>query len=159
MTTLLCKWSVLVVLLVTCKESLAQSCQWRPEGPRGPGLYNMGGGPCRANASPAPPGRYLSLRGSIATSNTTQKMGVSFGELSQSIAQRNAMERCASPDCRIDFTYRDQCVAVAWGATYSSMSSAMTVDEASAISMKRCRKKTSDCQIVYTECSPAEQVP
>lgn len=159
MSSSLLKLPVLLWSLCLSTTLQAQYCHWRPEGPRGPGLYDSGGEPCDENGHPVSAIRYVSRWGAIATSNTTLNMGVSFGESSKVMAAQTALERCSSPDCQIDFTYRDQCVAVAWGATYSSMSSAMTVDEASAISMRRCQKKTSDCQIVYTECSPAEQAP
>lgn len=159
MTSSLLKLSGVLLLLCLSTALQAQYCHWRPEGPRGPGLYDSGGQPCDDNGDPVGMVRFASRWGAIATSNTSLNMGVSFGEKSELAAQRSAMERCGTSDCRIDFTYRDQCVAVAWGADYSSMSSAKTVDEAIAISMKRCRKKTSDCEIVYTECSPAEPAP
>ncbi|MGO4702846.1 DUF4189 domain-containing protein [Dyella sp. 2RAB6] len=159
MTSSLLKLPVLLWPLCLSTALHAQYCHWRPEGPRGPGLYDSGGEPCDETGNPVGMARYASRWGAIATSNTSLNMGVSFGERSKLAAQRSAMDRCGTPDCRVDFTYRDQCVAVAWGVTYSSMSSAMTVDEAIATSMKRCQKKTSDCEIVYTECSPAEPVP
>jgi hypothetical protein len=158
MTSRLLSWPALLAALILDGAAQAQSCQWRPQGPQGPGLYDMGGRPCSSSAAQAPTPRYMSRWGAIATSDTTVKMGVSFGETSRRIAEQQAMERCGTRDCRIDFTYHDQCVAVAWGNGYSTMSSAMTLDEATAMSLQRCRAQASQCKTVYTECSLAEPV-
>lgn len=159
MSSSLLRWPALLAALILGEAAQAQSCQWRAQGPQGPGLYDMGGRPCSGTAAPTSSPRYRSRWGAIATSDTTTKMGVSFGETSRRSAEQQAMERCGSADCRIDFTYHDQCVAVAWGNGYSAMTSAMTVDEATAMSLERCRAQASDCKTVYTECSLAEPVP
>jgi len=159
MTSPLLRWPALLAALILGEAVQAQSCQWRPQGTQGPGLYDMGGRPCSGTAAPAPAPRHLSRWGAIASSDTTHKLGVSAGETSRRSAERNAMERCGTADCRIDFTYHDQCVAVAWGDRYSAMTGAMTVDEASAMSLARCGEETSHCKTVYTECSLAEPAP
>lgn len=159
MTPPLLRRPALLAALILCGTAQAQSCQWRQQGSRGPGLYDMGGRPCGSAAARAQAPRYASRWGAIATSDTTLKMGVSFGETSRDSAEHQAMERCGSVDCRIDFSYHDQCVAVAWGEGYSAMTSAMTVDEATTLSLERCRAQAGRCKTIYSECSLAEPVP
>lgn len=86
-------------------------------------------------------------------------MGVAAKEKSRQAAERHAMERCVTADCTIDIPYHDQCVAVAWGDRTNAMASAMTVDEAIALSMEDCRQDSGDCKTVYIDCSLAEPIP
>lgn len=147
-------------LIALSDVTLAQNCQWRQEGTQGPGWYDAGGNICSNNAlqQTTPAAHQATKWGAIATSNTTFNMGVVAGQESKQAAVRIAMQRCGTPDCKVDITYHDQCVAAAWGTKHSTMSSASTIDEASRISMNDCKKDASDCKIVYAECSLPERI-
>jgi hypothetical protein len=150
----------LLLLLVLSDVTRAQNCQWRQEGTQGPGWYDSGGSACSSNSGQQkePMVRQAKRWGAIATSDTTLNIGVVVGQESKQAASRIAMQRCGTPDCKIDITYHDQCAAVAWGTRYSAMSSASSIDEASEIAMGGCGKGAGDCKIVYSECSLPERI-
>jgi hypothetical protein len=158
MKSLTFKFFNIFPLLLLSTFTHAQNCQWRPEGTQGPGWYDSGGSACSTNAQAAPAIRQISKWGAIATSNKTFNMGVVVGEENKWSAKRIALQRCGASDCKVDFTYHDQCAAVAWGTRYSAMASASTIDEASALAMKSCAKGADDCKIVYSECSLPELI-
>lgn len=106
-----------------------------------------------ASPPPRPSGEWLKTWGAIA-SNRAGDMGVSSKQLSKREGEDEALDRCAgwnTGDCKIDLSYRNQCVAAA-GATADrrggGTASAATLERATAQAMKTCREVSGgECEI------------
>jgi len=121
-----------------------------------------GGGAEMPSPPPRPSGEWLKTWGAIS-SNRAGDMGVSSGKLSQREAEAEARNRCQAwktGDCKIDISYRNQCVAAA-GPTGNrrggGTASGPTLDGAKNQAMKICSEVSGgECKIMVAECS--EQV-
>ncbi|HFK2948040.1 TPA: DUF4189 domain-containing protein [Stenotrophomonas maltophilia] len=98
----------------------------RAEGRCPPGQYPIGGqgvGGCApipgsgtdgVQSGPIATGRWIKTWGAIAGAASTGDMGASVGRRSKREAVSEALARCAThgaKDCKIDTTYKNQCVA------------------------------------------------
>ena len=130
-----------------------------------PGSATCGPSPGSAEMPPPPPrpsGEWLKTWGAIS-SNRAGDMGVSSGKLSKAEAEEEARNRCLgwkTGDCKIDISYRNQCVAAA-GALQNrrggGTASGPTLDGAKSQAMKICNEVSGgQCKIMVAECS--EQV-
>ena len=130
-----------------------------------PGSATCGPAPAGAEIPAQPPrpsGEWLKTWGAIS-SNRAGDMGVSSGKLSQREAEQVALAQCAgwkTGDCKIDISYRNQCVAAA-GPTGNrrggATTSGPTLDGAKNQAMKICSEVSGgECKIMVAECS--EQV-
>lgn len=63
-----------------------------------------------------------------------------------------------SPNCKLELSYHNQCVAIAWGSTNHVVAGAPYVDMAKTNAMRLCDQRSQQCKIVYSECSYAVRV-
>jgi hypothetical protein len=81
------------------------------------------------------------------------------GQPSESLAKAAALNACESKggggDCAVEFTYFNQCVAVAYKEGVGiGISSEGTLEKAEESSLKRCSSNYGEgCSIVMAECS------
>jgi Domain of unknown function (DUF4189) len=157
---------VLVLLLLGC---LYTSSSWAQ---CAPGIPEAGNPDCippdqkdspyyQGNAPAHPSAAYADRWGAVAIDSDTGQAGTSVGKQSKSEAVDTAMADCkvhGSPNCRLRIAYYDQCVAVAWGKGFNSVSSAGTIEVAAADSMKSCSARVDECKVVYKDCSLPERV-
>ena len=108
---------------------------------------------------PRPSGEWLKTWGAIA-SNRAGDMGVSSRQLSKREAEDAALDRCAgwkTGDCKIDLSYRNQCVAAAGPLANrrgGGTASAATLERATAQAMAVCREISGgECEIKVAECA------
>lgn len=77
--------------------------------------------------------------------------------MSKQLAEQVAIDRCAdwkTGDCRIDLSYRNQCVAAAAARKGGGTASAASLDGAKAQAMKICGEVSGgECRIMGAECS------
>jgi len=146
-----------------------------------PGQYPIGGQGATACApipqenqvqqQAVPNGEWVKTCGAIAAGaiDSTTSYGVTTGKASKSEAEQDSLRRCAShgeDNCKVAFTYRNQCVAIAEpqinGLPLTSgairFAGAATVSQASSEAYKDCRKfneitPVATCKIVYTACT------
>ncbi|MCC4597772.1 DUF4189 domain-containing protein [Xanthomonas campestris pv. phormiicola] len=171
------KFSFLLIAFLACMIGTARAEQGCP-----PGQYPIGGQGAAACApipqenqiqqQPAvPSGEWIKTWGaiSIGSVDSTTIYGVTTGKLSKSEAEEDSLRRCSSrakDNCKVIFSYRNQCVALAEpqidGRALSTgiikYISAGTINEASVQAAKDCsmlNKKTTEakCKVAYTACT------
>lgn len=100
-----------------------------------------------------------SLWGAIAIDPEAAHGGVGVAAYmpSEALAQARALKDCretgGSESCRIQFTYADQCAAIAWGDSSLSAAKASTQKSASEFALNSCGERTTNCKLVYANCS------
>jgi len=101
--------------------------------------------------------RWADSWGALAFSEINGAVGVAARMSSEQAARESALSDCRAAGgedkCKLETTYYNQCVALAWGEKFSSTSRAETVELASGLAMKACDKGSRNCKIVYSECS------
>jgi hypothetical protein len=81
------------------------------------------------------------------------------GKLSKEDAESEALATCSrngAEDCSVDFTYRNQCVAVvSIKGGGAEIQGAATKEKAQKMAMGTCKKTNSSnsCSLLYSECS------
>ena len=145
---------LLVVFFVFSNASFAQT--------RCPGGVQPGSAQClpddQGAAPPRPTGEWIKTWGSIATS-PSGKGGVSSGRLSKEEAEDVALQNCKSTgaeQCRIDFTYKNQCVAAVYpvNGVGGMFLTAATIDEAVSNAKSKCEASAKgECKVAISECS------
>lgn len=151
------------------------------EGACPPGQYPIGGQGAIACApipqeapiqqAPRPSGEWIKTWGaiSIGSVDSTTIYGVTTGKLSKSEAEDDSLKRCSSQgeiNCKIVFTYHNQCAAIAephingkpFDAGIVKFVGAGTIAEASNLVAKNCQERNkgipeAKCEVVYTACS------
>ena len=102
-----------------------------------------------------PQGHWVSQWGAIATD--VSYAGASYNQLSEEDARQAAIASCVSnggSHCKVEITYRNQCVAMVEGNTGHNEASADTIDHALQITMKTCADAgDTNCHRYYTSCS------
>lgn len=144
----------------------------RAEGRCPPGQYPIGdqgvggcapipgaGGGAR---EPEPAGQWHKTWGAIASSDATADAGVATGRSSKENAEQMALADCGrrgASDCRVIYSYRNQCVA--WlvpnsqdGASRAGIASAKNSTEARKFAQQSCVDTGGRaCQVVYEDCT------
>ncbi|MFC0156270.1 DUF4189 domain-containing protein [Xanthomonas dyei] len=161
------KNKLLILALAACTAGVhaEQGCP--------PGQYPIGGqgvaacAPIPQNGAtqqPRPTGEWLKTWGAIA-SDGSNRLGVSKNKIKKADAQRDALEKCESlsaKECKINFTYNNQCTAVAepHRGDYSvsgtmSYAGAPTKDIANTDALRTCHEKNrgEECRVIYSACS------
>lgn len=128
-------------------------------GSRAPGCAPIPAGGGGAAEGPRATGRWIKTWGAIATSSTGAS-GTVTGEVKKSDAAKNAVSECASSgarDCRVSFTYKNQCAAAAVpssGTPGTSFGSAATEELAKGVATKLCDSRGGrGCDVVYSACT------
>ncbi|MBD4836489.1 DUF4189 domain-containing protein [Xanthomonas citri pv. citri] len=108
---------------------------------------------------PRPTGEWLKTWGAIASSDNGD-IGSSTGKLSENEARVEALKVCSdfgNSDCKVNFTYKNQCVAVvqaAKGRTAGKIISAATEEIAKKDALDECLKESgAKCYVRGTDCS------
>ncbi|QQQ00871.1 DUF4189 domain-containing protein [Lysobacter enzymogenes] len=110
------------------------------------------------------PDRWQTRWGAIAIDPTASRGGAGFvvGEASKRAAERRALAKCketgGGPTCAVTISFKNQCVATAWGSNYTRSMTAPTQDEATRLAMDDCRQHDQACEVFYEACSYPEQV-
>jgi Domain of unknown function (DUF4189) len=110
------------------------------------------------NGQPAQPsGRWETRWGAIASHNKAGTLGAVTNFASKRQAKKAALAECkangGSADCQVLITYYNKCAVVAWGDSYVLAQGKETIAAATQLGLSRCGEKTTNCKIVYTECS------
>lgn len=98
---------------------------------------------------------WLDRWGAIAVDEATGKAGTVSASASKGKAEGEALTRCSEnggQNCKLIFTYHNQCVAVTQALKGGAMFPVSARDEASAsrLALEDCGK---DCHILYSKCS------
>lgn len=108
-----------------------------------------------------PPVRWADRWGAIAFSDVNNSVGVSADMESERAAKKAAIADCISvggEKCSTQISYHNQCGVIAWGDRYGNTARARTIEEASDMAMKTCDRNTTNCKIVYSNCTRATRV-
>lgn len=118
------------------------SCAPIPQGPQSPG---------------APSVQWASRWGAIASDGKSGVVGAVTSHESKNDARKAAVAECGArggSNCKVETTYRNQCVAVVSGSSKSNNVTAESVERASQIGMESCSKRgDSNCRVYYSGCS------
>lgn len=156
---------ILSGLFLLCASGLANAEQGCAQGffPGGPADGQIcipipGYGVTNNVASPAQTARWKYTWGAIAMSSAGH-VGATVGHYSRGAAKREATANCkrrGGQDCKIQITYKHQCVAIAWPSIPSSAvtQTAESVEIASKLAQEKCRAGGGgDCEVVYSACT------
>ena len=120
----------------------ATSCAPIPQGPQG---------------QPAAPIQWASRWGAIASDGQLGVVGAVTGLESKNEARNAAIAECGSRgghDCKVETTYRNQCLVVVSGNAKSNNVTAASIERATQIGMESCGKRgDSNCRVYYSGCS------
>jgi len=142
------------------------------EGRCPPGQYPIGGqgaGGCApipaggsGAESPRPTGRWIKPWGAFAAS-PSGIAGAASGWRKKADAGNAAVRSCSDAggrDCRVKFTYKNQCATAAVSNTGNGgtfYSAAATKEEAAGLSLAQCRAGSKEtCEIVMSNCTEPE---
>ncbi|WP_329768172.1 DUF4189 domain-containing protein [Stenotrophomonas muris] len=142
------------------------------EGRCPPGQYPIGGqgaGGCApipaggsGAESPRPTGRWIKTWGAFAAS-PSGITGAASGWRKKADAGNAAVRSCSDAggrDCRVKFTYKNQCATAAVSNTGNGgtfYSAAATKEEAAGLSLAQCRAGSKEtCEIVMSNCTEPE---
>lgn len=122
------------------------SCAPIPQGPQGEN---------------GPPINWASRWGAIASDGKTGTVGAVTSRASKNDARRAAIAECEARggnSCKVETTYRNQCLAVISGSSKSNNVTAESVERATQIGMESCEKRgDSNCRVYYSGCSFPER--
>jgi Domain of unknown function (DUF4189) len=84
--------------------------------------------------------------------------------LSERSAKKAALKQCETTattrraGCKVSITYYNQCAVYVWGSSGGTSSSAVDITTASQRALELCGKTSSDCEILYSNCSYPRQL-
>ncbi|TWQ48723.1 DUF4189 domain-containing protein [Xanthomonas vasicola] len=111
-------------------------------------------------APPRPTGEWIRTWGAIVGAGSSSQAWASIGKLSKKDAEADALDQCESAgvkDCSVEFTYRNQCVAVASASsanTKTGIGGAPEISTAKNNALHICEKNGgSDCSVIYSDCT------
>lgn len=103
--------------------------------------------------------------GAVVSEADGSGFGAIAGARSKDDAENEALQRCRSTvtsnqdKCRVRMSYRNQCVAYAWGGGYSGVARAIDKSTADSLALLTCAEGTkAECKVYYSDCSYAEAV-
>ncbi|WP_412731074.1 DUF4189 domain-containing protein [Dyella aluminiiresistens] len=149
-------WLLGLALLVLCRLVHAQE----QVGPCPPGMSEYPGAngipSCGAQVQQRPV-IWASRWGAIAWDYTRGAVGGSINQPSKAAAEQAAIANCRSndggPDCKTDFVYHDQCVALVTSAHTHTEASGYPLKVAINNALKICTSAGhADCTVDYTSC-------
>ncbi|MCA8064050.1 DUF4189 domain-containing protein [Burkholderia sp. AU38729] len=107
----------------------------------------------------APPVKWASRWGAVATDGHRGTLGVASDMSSQSSAEKQAMKDCkdkGGEQCVLDVSYGNSCVAMIVGDRGYSVKTGRTPEEAIGFAAKSCSASGDNCRrVYYTNCSLA----
>lgn len=114
----------------------------------------------QSSSQPVGP-QWATRWGAIATDPEASALGVAVSLPSKRKAAKAAMTDCKAKggiSCELNFTYYNQCASMVMGASGSKINGAATLEEATAMSMRSCQTRDSDCRVFYTACSMPQRI-
>jgi Domain of unknown function (DUF4189) len=115
-----------------------------------------------AHAAPAGP-EWEDRWGAIARGKAGG-WGAVGGMLSRRSAEKAALKQCETTAstsraaCKVSIAYYNQCAVYVWGSSGGVSSSAVDITTASQQALTLCNKTSSDCEIIYSNCSYPKQL-
>lgn len=155
-------WLLGLALLMLCSLARAQG----QVGPCPPGMSEYAGADgipsCGAQVQQRPV-IWASRWGAIAWDYKRNAAGASINQPSKAAAERAAIANCQSndggPECKTDFVYHDQCVALVTSAHTHTETSAYPLKVAVKNALKICTSAGhADCTVDYTSCATPVRV-
>ncbi|WP_267122887.1 DUF4189 domain-containing protein [Xanthomonas sacchari] len=110
-------------------------------------------------APPRPTGEWIKTWGALVSSNTAHGAWTSKGKFSKDDAVSDALGRCqatGAPDCHIDSTYFNQCVAVVGSPDKIGLSISKAKNESiakSAASADCQQRGGRQCEVKFSDCT------
>ncbi|UYK68185.1 DUF4189 domain-containing protein [Xanthomonas sacchari] len=110
-------------------------------------------------APPRPTGEWIKTWGALISSNTAQGAWTSKGKFSKDDAINDALGRCqatGAPDCHIDSTYFNQCVAVVGSPDKLGLSISKAKNESiakNAASADCQQRGGQQCEVKFSDCT------
>lgn len=126
-----------------------------------PGYYPVGGGPSRGCATlPSNTGTngggrspvYEKRWGAIALNPTTGLYAIANQVDGKRQARKRALEQCGD-GCEVQFTYYNQCAAMAQGRGPVAIATAASKREAESRALAQCATVSTDCAVHDSQCS------
>lgn len=111
-----------------------------------------------APPKPVPLGRWITTWGAIASDVERAKVGATVRRMSKDEAETTAKNYCKAQggeNCRILFSFGNQCGALAWPLAGGRAVTAggSSSDEASRAALALCEEVGDGCDIFYADCS------
>ncbi|PPV05210.1 DUF4189 domain-containing protein [Xanthomonas axonopodis pv. vasculorum] len=162
------RWFLPMLAILFCANAWAE--QGCPPGmiPGGVDPHNMatcapipqGSSQQQSDQQRRPAGKWLKTWGAIAENDNGSDFGVSTGKLSKTDAENEAVKNCEKgieKKCRVIYTYKNQCVAVAEpnGKGVVISASGPSQEETSYRALTNCKKENpgAECTLGYTNCT------
>lgn len=154
----------IILIIGFCADALAEGrCppgQYPIGDSRAPGCAPIPGGEGSVNSDPKPSGRWIKTWGAIAMSGGTGDVGAALGKRTKSEAEKAAIVSCSNDgarDCKVSYTYKNQCVSLVSPASSSESSTVGrggSVEKATEMAMKVCTERgSSGCKVLYSACT------
>ncbi|MGO4262288.1 DUF4189 domain-containing protein [Lysobacter sp. TAB13] len=126
-----------------------------PSAPNSP--YYRDPGEQGAGVAPRSIGRWEDRWGAFAI-DLKVGLGASNNMKSKRLAERAALAACqgkGGKECKVQFSYHNQCGVIVAGAAGYNASAAANVDRATEIGMETCVESGErNCYLYYSDCSP-----
>lgn len=93
--------------------------------------------------------------GAVAYSKAAKGYIIHTGALSEHAARESALAECGAP-CEILGTFKNDCVAIGWGAGWAHLKRGSSRKEAEELALSSCRADPSSriaCEVLYADCS------
>lgn len=104
---------------------------------------------------------WASRWGAIASDGKRGAVGAVTSQASKNDARKAAIAECEARgghNCKVETTYRNQCLVVVSGRSKSNNVTAESIERATQIGMESCEKREdSNCRVYYSGCSFPER--
>lgn len=110
--------------------------------------------PNQTNSPPPVGPKWQTRWGAVASGGSY--FGVAENMSSKRKAEKAALEDCRrkrGDKCNVDFSFYNQCGALAWGDVGNAYGTAPDIASARSLAMNMCNKRTVNCNIYYASCS------
>ncbi|WP_436897433.1 DUF4189 domain-containing protein [Acinetobacter gyllenbergii] len=121
-------------------------CYWKQQSQQG----------SSQQSAPQPTGHWVKTWGAIAPSPKGGVLGTAVGADSKEEAERLALADCKAKggqSCQVDLTYHNQCGVMILGDKVFNTAHAASIEEASNLGLKQCKKESGNCRVYYSACT------
>jgi hypothetical protein len=154
------------LILLICLFGFNASASAENSCPEGMTPFQNGGDPTpkcypiqgsQSASATQPRGRWETRWGAVATDRIIGSYGVAKNASTKRKAEKGAVTHCkrngGGENCTVIVRYYNQCAAIAWGDAAHTSQSAENIEVASQLAFQKCSEKTSNCKVVYADCS------
>ncbi|WP_460831854.1 DUF4189 domain-containing protein [Lysobacter humi (ex Lee et al. 2017)] len=145
-----------VGLLVTCGQAFAQQCPTGLAGQPNCLPPDHPSSPYRRSVQPLRPSAQWESRYAAVAMGKAASGFTAVGPLaSQRKAEKDAVRGCRArggDDCKLVFSFGNQCGVIVWGRTVRTLATAATVAEAAEKARRECSADTQDCEVFFADC-------